>query len=67
MADGPNSVHCYLLVGLKGGKREEVQQEWMDGKVAVICATISFGMGVDKANVRWDSVTKLSVSAFISQ
>ncbi|KAK3730044.1 hypothetical protein QZH41_009558 [Actinostola sp. cb2023] len=39
--------------GLKGGKREEVQQEWMDGKVAVICATISFGMGVDKANVRF--------------
>ena len=44
----------YKLVfeGLKGGKREEVQQEWMNGKVAVICATVSFGLGVNKANVR---------------
>lgn len=44
--------HLIFVLGLKGSKREEVQQEWMDGKVAVICATISFGMGVDKANVR---------------
>lgn len=33
-------------------KRDEIQQEWMDGKVAVIVATVSFGMGVDKASVR---------------
>jgi ATP-dependent DNA helicase Q5 len=29
-----------------------VQNEWMEEKVPVIVATISFGMGVDKANVR---------------
>ncbi|XP_047215398.1 ATP-dependent DNA helicase Q5 isoform X2 [Girardinichthys multiradiatus] len=39
--------------GLKGGDRTEVQNEWMQGKVLVIVATISFGMGVDKANVRF--------------
>lgn len=38
--------------GLKPAKRDEIQQEWMDGKVQVIVATISFGMGVDKAAVR---------------
>jgi len=38
--------------GLKPAKRDEIQQEWMDGKVQVIVATISFGMGVDKASVR---------------
>lgn len=38
--------------GLKPAKRDEVQQEWMDGKVSVIVATISFGMGVDKSSVR---------------
>lgn len=38
--------------GLKGDVRTEVQNDWMDGKVPVIVATISFGMGVDKANVR---------------
>ena len=25
----------------------------MDGQVPVIVATVSFGMGVDKGNVRW--------------
>lgn len=39
--------------GLKPAKRDEVQQEWMDGKVSVIVATISFGMGVDKSSVRF--------------
>uniref|UniRef100_UPI0037E89F47 ATP-dependent DNA helicase Q5 n=1 Tax=Semicossyphus pulcher TaxID=241346 RepID=UPI0037E89F47 len=39
--------------GLKAGDRTEVQNEWMQGKVLVIVATISFGMGIDKANVRF--------------
>uniref|UniRef100_A0A8C5EYA0 ATP-dependent DNA helicase n=1 Tax=Gouania willdenowi TaxID=441366 RepID=A0A8C5EYA0_GOUWI len=39
--------------GLKAGDRTEAQSEWMQGKVLVIVATISFGMGVDKANVRF--------------
>lgn len=29
-----------------------IQNQWMDEVVPVIVATISFGMGVDKANVR---------------
>ncbi|XP_048450463.1 ATP-dependent DNA helicase Q5-like, partial [Rhincodon typus] len=37
--------------GLKNSERTVVQEEWMEGKVPVIVATISFGMGVDKANV----------------
>lgn len=43
---------CFYTVGLKAGDRTEAQNEWMQGKVLVIVATISFGMGVDKANVR---------------
>ncbi|XP_019723920.1 ATP-dependent DNA helicase Q5 [Hippocampus comes] len=39
--------------GLKTGDRTEAQSDWMQGKVTVIAATISFGMGVDKANVRF--------------
>ncbi|XP_070552509.1 ATP-dependent DNA helicase Q5-like [Ptychodera flava] len=38
--------------GLKSD-RTEVQNDWMEGKVSVIVATISFGMGVDKASVRF--------------
>ncbi|KAH8264904.1 hypothetical protein KR038_007156 [Drosophila bunnanda] len=44
--------------GLKTGERTEVQEAWMRGDQPIICATNSFGMGVDKASVRfvihWD-------------
>ncbi len=38
--------------GLSDSVRKETQDAWMEGRVAIIVATISFGMGVDKANVR---------------
>ncbi|XP_036326443.1 uncharacterized protein LOC118739304 [Rhagoletis pomonella] len=44
--------------GLKAGERIQVQEQWMNGVYPVICATNSFGMGVDKPSVRfvvhWD-------------
>lgn len=42
--------------GLSDSVRKENQTAWMEGRVAVIVATISFGMGVDKANVRFESM-----------
>ncbi len=39
--------------GLTEKERSNVQDEWMLGSVAVIVATISFGMGVDKGSVRF--------------
>lgn len=42
---------CYHA-GLKNMERHVFQEKWQRGDVAVICATISFGMGVDKASVR---------------
>uniref|UniRef100_A0A8C4WXC2 DNA 3'-5' helicase n=1 Tax=Eptatretus burgeri TaxID=7764 RepID=A0A8C4WXC2_EPTBU len=39
--------------GLKASERTTVQTEWMAGITPIIVATISFGMGVDKANVRF--------------
>ncbi|RPD65817.1 ATP-dependent DNA helicase [Lentinus tigrinus ALCF2SS1-6] len=33
--------------------RERVQREWSEGKVLVIVATVAFGMGIDKADVRF--------------
>ena len=38
---------------MKSKERDEVQQGWMNGEVPVIVATVSFGMGVDKSNVRY--------------
>lgn len=38
--------------GLSDKERIRVQNEWMSGKCPVISATVSFGMGIDKAAVR---------------
>lgn len=38
---------------LKDNERKQVQEDWMSGKFPVICATNSFGMGVDKKTVRF--------------
>jgi len=39
--------------GLKGKERHAVQERFMSGEVPVIVATNAFGMGVDKADVRF--------------
>lgn len=45
--------------GLKDSDRKQIQEDWTNGKFPVICATNSFGMGVDKSSVRfvvhWDA------------
>ena len=39
--------------GLGDGERSSVQDRWIRGSVLVVCATIAFGMGVDKPDVRF--------------
>lgn len=39
--------------GLDTGERARVQDEFMRGQVRVIVATVAFGMGVDKSDVRF--------------
>ncbi|MGC9459579.1 RecQ family ATP-dependent DNA helicase [Vibrio genomosp. F10] len=38
--------------GLESEKREYIQQQFMSGEVHCIVATIAFGMGVDKSDIR---------------
>lgn len=39
--------------GLNDTERTKAQNLWMNGKVKVVCATIAFGMGIDKLDVRY--------------
>lgn len=38
--------------GMKASERVAVQESWSHGECPCVCATVSFGMGVDKATVR---------------
>jgi superfamily II DNA helicase RecQ len=50
-ARGKLRASCYHA-GLDSDTRETVQEQFLAGKTDVIVATIAFGMGIDKADVR---------------
>jgi len=45
------NAHPYHA-GMQNEKREEIQNNFMDGSLACIAATIAFGMGIDKKDIR---------------
>jgi ATP-dependent DNA helicase RecQ len=44
-------AHAYHA-GLPHDKRESIQRQFMDGRLNCIVATIAFGMGIDKSDIR---------------
>lgn len=54
---------------LKASERKEVLATWQENRFHIVCATIAFGMGIDKSNVRLviHQVLPQSVEAFYQE
>lgn len=44
---------AYYHAGMIAAARDRAQTAFINGDVQVICATVAFGMGIDKSNIRW--------------
>ncbi len=51
LARGFKSV-CYHA-GMSAAQRNWSQRAFINGDAQVVCATVAFGMGIDKSNIRW--------------
>ena len=53
---------AFYHAGLSSPQRILVHKEWSAGAIRVVCATIAYGMGIDKDNVRFVIHTSLAKS-----
>ncbi|MBP7765759.1 MAG: DNA helicase RecQ [Syntrophaceae bacterium] len=44
---------AHYHAGMENDERSKVQEAFIRDKLQIICATIAFGLGIDKSNIRW--------------
>ncbi|ARK11624.1 DNA helicase RecQ [Fibrivirga algicola] len=44
---------AFYHAGMDSSERARIQEAFLRDDVRIMCATIAFGMGIDKSNVRW--------------
>ncbi len=44
---------AFYHAGMEASERARIQEAFLRDDVRIMCATIAFGMGIDKSNVRW--------------
>ena len=53
LSAGRREARCPITPGMTAGERTKNQEAFLRDEVRVICATIAFGMGINKPNVRF--------------
>ncbi len=53
MLSSAGIANAYYHAGMDARERSRVQDAFLQDEISVIVATIAFGMGIDKSNVRW--------------
>ena len=43
----------YYHAGMSSDQRNKTQEAFINDQIDIICATVAFGMGIDKSNIRW--------------
>ena len=46
------SIVYFLVTGLSAAERKRVQKRFMSGQLRIVVATVAFGMGIDKQDVK---------------